>query len=175
MSIVLVRHTRPAVGSGICYGRTDLALADSFEREARKVLASLRSSDVLITSPLQRCRMLADEIGSAFDLAPQTDDRVQEMDFGDWEGRPWSDIPRDELDEWAQDFLHARPHRGESVAMLRERTLSAIADYRASRRRYIVVTHSGIIKAALATGDSADHFSTRVDFGAAIELPERGM
>ena len=170
MSIVLVRHTRPAVESDVCYGQTDLALADSFEREARAVIASLQNFDVLVTSPLERCRMLAAEIGSAFGLAPETDARVQEMDFGNWEGRPWSDIPRNELDEWARDFLHARPHRGETVAMLRERTLSAIADYRASRRRYVVVTHAGIIKAALATGDSADHFATRVEFGAAIEL-----
>lgn len=171
MSIVLVRHTRPAIGTGICYGRTDIALADSFAQEAQAVVSSLRDSDVLITSPLRRCRKLAEEIAAAFGLVPQTDLRVQEMDFGSWEGRPWSDIPRGELDEWARDFLHARPHNGESVAMLRERTLHAIADYRDSGHRYVVVTHSGVIKAALADGDSAESFAAKIGFGAAIALP----
>ena len=25
------------------------------------------------------------------------------MDFGDWEGRPWADIARGEIDAWTQD------------------------------------------------------------------------
>ena len=56
------------------------------------------------------------------------DERLREFDFGTWEGVRWDAIPRAELDAWAADFFHARPHGGESVHMLRERVETAIAD-----------------------------------------------
>jgi alpha-ribazole phosphatase len=171
MSIVLVRHTHPDVEGDVCYGRTDLDLAASFPDEALAVIATLQGCDVLITSPLQRCRMLATEIGSEFGVEPRIDDRVQEMDFGAWEGLRWSGIPGSELDQWAQDFLHARPHGGESVAMLRERSLAAIADYRKNPLRHIIVTHAGVIKAVLADGDGPEDFAASIGFGGAVELP----
>ncbi|HBF90413.1 MAG TPA: phosphoglycerate mutase, partial [Hyphomonas atlantica] len=49
-------------------------------------------------------------------------------DFGRWEMQPWGDLPRHELDAWANDFLDARPHGGESVAELTARTRAAISD-----------------------------------------------
>ena len=54
------------------------------------------------------------------------------MDFGRWEGLPWSAVPRAELDAWAADLMHARPHGGESVAMLLARTRRALARCRAA-------------------------------------------
>ena len=36
-----------------------------------------------------------------------------EMDFE--RGVAWDDIPRPEIDEWGENFLHARPHGGENV------------------------------------------------------------
>jgi len=170
VSIILVRHTRPNIANGICYGRTDLDVVPSFEEESSTVIAGLGPADVVVSSPLQRCLKLADRIAEAMRLEVQVDSRVQEMDFGRWEGLPWSDIARVELDAWAADFLHARSHAGESVAMLRERTLAALDDYRRSDNRYIVVTHSGVIKAALATGDSAQDFQTTTDFGGIVQL-----
>ena len=169
MSIILVRHTVPNVADNVCYGQTDLGLAESFQSEALEVISKLENCEVLITSPLQRCRKLAEKIGATFKIQPNIDPRVREMDFGTWEGYEWSDIPRHELDLWAKDFLHARPHGGDSVAMLRSRTLNALAEYSASRQRYIVVTHSGVIKAALSDGDDAEHFATAVDFGGVID------
>ncbi len=170
MSVMLVRHTRPAIEAGICYGRTDLAVADTFAEESREVLASLRDADVLITSPLLRCRKLASKIGTAFGLTPQIDERVQEIDFGSWENRPWSEIPRREIDAWADDFLHANPHGGESVSMLWERTIAALNDYRKSRLRHIVVTHSGVMKAAFAGDDGSGDYRQEFDYGAVVAL-----
>lgn len=165
MSVTLVRHTKPKIDDGICYGVTDLELAQSFDDEASQVIAALSASEKLVTSPLQRCRKLADRIGGAFNLRPMIDHRIREMDFGAWEGQAWSEIPERELNLWAKDFLHARPHGGDSVAMLRHRTLEALAEYHGQQQRVIVVTHSGVIKAALSDGDTAEHFRTVVEFG----------
>ena len=135
MHVTLVRHTRPLVSDGVCYGMTDLDLAATFEEEAARVVETLPPAQRLVTSPLYRCRRLAERIGAAQGLTPAIDERLREMDFGAWEGIAWDDIPRAELDAWAADFLHARPHGGENVYMLRERAWAAIEDYRRSGSR----------------------------------------
>lgn len=172
MPLILVRHTRPAVAEGICYGMTDLSLAPTFEEEAARIIEALPPAERLVTSPLRRCRLLAERIGAARNLAPVIDARLREMDFGAWEGVPWASIPRAELDAWAADFLHARPHGGESVHMLRERTGAAIDDYRRSGLSHVVVTHAGVIKAARAHGGEPEGWRSSVDFGGMVRLPD---
>ena len=171
MPVILVRHTRPAVPEGVCYGVTELDLAPTFDDEAAAVVAALPRADRLVSSPLQRCRRLAERIGVARGLVTLFDERLREFDFGTWEGVPWDCIPRTELDAWAADFLHARPHGGESVQMLRERVAAAIADYRRSGVSHVVVTHAGVIKAALAQTGHPDGWKVVVEFGASVRLP----
>ena len=171
MPLILVRHTRPLVADGVCYGVTDLDLAPTFDEEAARVVETLPPAERLVTSPLARCRRLAERVGAAWSLVPVVDSRLREMDFGAWEGVPWSAIPRDELDAWAADFLHARPHGGESVHMLYERSRSAIADYRAAGLSHIVVTHAGVIKAVRAEDRFPNAWKSNVEFGGTVRLP----
>ena len=171
MALILVRHTRPLVADGVCYGVTDLDLAPTFDDEAARVVASLPSAERLVTSPLGRCRRLAERIGAAKSLVPVVDPRLKEMDFGTWEGVSWDAIPRGEMDVWAADFLHARPHGGESVHMLYERSRSAIADYRATGLSHIVVTHAGVIKAVRAEDRYPNAWKSNVEFGGTVRLP----
>ena len=93
------------------------------------------------------------------------------MDFGAWEGVPWDDIPRSELDAWAADFLHARPHGGESVRMLYERARAAVTDYRQTGLSHIVVTHAGVIKAVRAEDRYPNAWKSNVEFGGTVHLP----
>ena len=93
------------------------------------------------------------------------------MDFGTWEGRAWNDIPRAELDAWAQDFLHARPHGGESVADLKARADQAVADLDPSQGDILLVTHAGIVRALFAKGPDAHHFQTDIDYGGLLRFP----
>ena len=52
-------------------------------------------------SPLRRCLQLAQGLRALRpDLAFRQDDRLAEMDFGDWEGWRWSDRPQAALDAW---------------------------------------------------------------------------
>ena len=172
MDVILVRHTRPAIPAGVCYGATDLDLASGFDDEAAAIAAALPPVDRLVSSPLRRCRRLAERIGTVQGIAPVFDERLRELDFGTWEGVPWDSIPRTELDAWAADFFHARPHGGESVHMLRERVGAAIADYRQRGVPHVVVTHAGVIKAALARSGHPDGWKALVEFGASVCLPQ---
>ena len=171
MGLILVRHTRPDVPEGLCYGRLDLALLDTFADEAAAVLHALPEVRRVVSSPLNRCRELARYIAAAGDLPLDVDERLTEMDFGTWEGRPWSALPASELDNWSNDFMHARPHGGESVAMLQSRVGEALGHWSARQEPIAVVTHAGVIKAACSAGGSrARDFSVSVDFGGIIAL-----
>lgn len=172
MALTLLRHTTPDVAPGTCYGRTDLALATSFADEASIVLAGLPRIDRIVSSPLTRCAELAEFVGERSGLNIIRDERLAEMDFGTWEMKPWSELPRDELDAWASDFLHARPHEGESVAMLTARTQNAIAELNHPSRHTLIVTHAGVIKAAFAALGGHHHYQSSVAYGGLITLLE---
>ena len=171
MALTLIRHTQPAVKPDICYGRTDLALAHTFAEEAEAVLAQLEPAVALVSSPLSRCRALAELIGSALHLQPAYDRRLQEMDFGTWEGRDWNDIPRTELDAWAADFLHAQPHGGESVHAFVARVHEVLAELRKDGVSRLVVTHAGVIKAStVAKGTDRSSFQASVAYGGMLRI-----
>ncbi|MEO0548311.1 MAG: alpha-ribazole phosphatase [Pseudomonadota bacterium] len=170
MALILLRHTTPQVAEGICYGQTDLPLADHYESEVQVALEALPDFNAIITSPLTRCKTLAEFIGLQTGLAVNPDTRLMEMDFGTWEGVAWDDIPRSEIDAWAEDFLHARPHGGESVAMLRDRSVKALTNWQTRYERPLIVTHSGVIKVALSKGDTAQDFNAKIDFGAFVTI-----
>lgn len=170
MALILLRHTRPDVPVGVCYGKRDVGLAATFTQDAEALLTGLPDFDRVFTSPLTRCRRLAEYIAVRFSRHVTEDDRLREMDFGHWEGRAWSAISRGEIDAWANDFLHARPHGGESVAMLRDRALEAFDAYRKLDGDTLIVTHGGVIKAALAMDETAESHAMTLDFGCFVTL-----
>jgi alpha-ribazole phosphatase len=58
MDIYLIRHTRTAAEAGLCYGQTDMALAESFAddmQEVRAKLPAIASDCPIFSSPLTRC------------------------------------------------------------------------------------------------------------------------
>ncbi len=77
--------------------------------------------------------------------APLVETRLLEMDFGDWEGRTWSDVPREQLDLWASDVAGYRMPGGESFVDVVARVGGALADL---REPHLIVTHGGVIRAA---------------------------
>jgi len=152
----LIRHLEPRGARGICYGRRDLPFdTTTLAPEAAAIRArlpecALRESPVF-TSPLSRCRALAQALAAP--RMPCIADELIELDFGTWEGSRWDALPRDQLDAWARDVWHYRPGGGESAAMVEERWRRWCE--RASSRGVesaIVVTHAGVIRAALAAG-----------------------
>ncbi|OLL33070.1 alpha-ribazole phosphatase [Burkholderia sp. SRS-W-2-2016] len=154
MDIVLIRHPAVALDAGVCYGHSDVALAENAEVSSNALamkFATLQvpAPRVLISSPLTRCAALAAEIANDFGCVVSHDENLKEMDFGDWETQRWDAIDRAQLDDWAADFEHARAHGGESVAQFVGRVQSwfdAFAQTRELSPAY-VVTHAGVMRA----------------------------
>lgn len=159
--LFLARHARPEIAPGTCYGRLDMAADAAATAEAARALdAVLPPGIAVVSSPLLRCRQLAQALGRPF----RTDDRLQEMDFGAWEGRPWADIPRDKLDAWSAGFAHYAAGGGESVAVFMARVAAAFDEPGAADTLW--VTHAGVIRAASLIADGrreiqrAEHWPT---------------
>ena len=167
MALTLLRHTTPDVVKGTCYGRTDLALADSFETELEQVLAQVPHAQLVVTSPLGRCHRLAERLSRHLSVKLYPVRHWIEMDFGTWEGVPWSGVPRAGLDAWAADFKGYAGHGGESVAMLEARVRHALE---VTPDHTIVVTHSGCIRAACAILGLHRGWDTDTPFGGVVRL-----
>ncbi|MGC4106885.1 MAG: alpha-ribazole phosphatase [Thermomicrobiales bacterium] len=149
MRLILVRHTPVANAAGLCYGRADLDLADSFGADAAAVRATLPPGPwAVVSSPARRCRRLAETLGPVVTLDP----RLAEADFGAWDGRAWDDLPRAEVDRWCDDFVTVRPPGGESFADVAARAEAFVADMtrRHPHGTVLAVTHAGVIRALLA-------------------------
>ena len=131
MNLWLVRHAQPLIDAGTCYGRLDMAAdADATAECAQALAERLPVGSRVISSPLQRCEQLAHALHALRpDLAYKTDVRLQEMDFGQWEGRAWQAIARSELEAWTGDFAHYKVgHDGESVTAFMARVSAAFDD-----------------------------------------------
>ena len=139
-----MRHPPPRVAAGICYGSSDLPLAEAPAEALARLVPLLPPQVTVFSSPLQRCRLLAE----ALHPAPQLDERLRETDFGSWEMQPWADLPRAELDAWAADPLHFRGHGGESVAQVQLRVLAFLEKLPSAPS--VIVTHGGVMKVLAA-------------------------
>lgn len=118
------RHPRPQGHQGRCIGRSDLRVDPRKARRlARRIHRhALRASAPLVvcTSPLRRCRDVGRHL-RRLGWRHHVDPLLLEADFGDWDGRAWSDIPRADIDAWVSNFLDHAPGGGESLRQVLDR------------------------------------------------------
>lgn len=149
MRLYLIRHGKPEAEIGICYGSSDLPVCEREQlRVAKALLPALPHGVPVFTSPLQRCRILAESIAAETDASGVSQDsRLAEIHFGDWEMRTWEEIPREEIDAWAADVVHYQPGKGESVLNVATRVRQFYDDLRSSGVvEAIAVCHAGTIR-----------------------------
>lgn len=161
MRTFLIRHPKPDIDTGICYGRSDLGLAESAVARAEALRPLLPPDAPVWSSPLRRCL----ELARALHAAPVIDERLLEMHFGDWEMRRWNEIPRAEIDAWAADPLGFAPPGGESPNELRARVAELLRDLPDTA---VLVAHGGVLRACVAElVGLAEWHTLRFDYGAA--------
>lgn len=150
MKLWLVRHAAPVVEPGTCYGRSDVAADPKGSADAARELAAAMPGAIRVaTSPSGRCTQLARDLQALRpELAFTQDARLQELDFGSWELRPWAAIPRDALDRWTADFGRHRPGGGEAVQELLTRVRAALEDAVRDGGDQLWITHAGVLRAA---------------------------
>jgi alpha-ribazole phosphatase len=142
------RHPRAPGAEGRCIGgRTELRVDPRrAKRLAHRIRAFARQHGLprlVVTSPLQRSRAVGRWL-ARWGWHHRIDAALGELDFGRWDGQPWTAVPRAEFDAWCADFERQAPGGGETVAALLQRVRGF--DPGAAR---IVVTHGGWLSAAL--------------------------
>lgn len=177
MELALIRHPRTGIAADVCVGQLDVECAPGWEAHADRLQRVLTAPDRLIASPLSRCRLLAERLGAAYRLAPEIDERLKEIHFGEWEGRRWADIDRAESDPWAANYLRAAPPGGESYEQMLSRVDAFLGDLGASFERIAIVTHAGPLRAILVrclglAPEAAWKFD--VGYGRVTRLAQRG-
>ena len=172
MTIYIVRHTKPKIEMGICYGQTDLDVGDSFDQEITSLqkYVSNYSDYKCISSPLQRCTKLAVALGFS---EYQTEPLIQEIDFGEWELEPWDNISRDKLDEWADNLQTFRFPKGESFLDLKVRVSSFIDSLDFEKDNILIISHAGVIRVffhILCEMELAKVLSIKISYGDIFEV-----
>ncbi len=133
-------------------GRTDVPLNSKGIRHAKKTARALKSfpPDQLFSSTLSRARQTAKEIASEFQMSMTIDPRLNELDFGKWEGASYKEMvkqKRSTLLKWQEGKLAKLPG-GESIHSITKRTRSFLKEIlkKYTNKTVAVVSHAGPIK-----------------------------
>jgi alpha-ribazole phosphatase len=146
MEIYLIRHTAVDVEQGVCYGQKDVELAETYPEELISVKENLKDVefDAIYSSPLSRAKKLANDI---YPDKAEEDERLMELNFGDWEGKAWDDIKDPNLEKWMDDFVNRKCSNGESFVMLRDRVADFWKELKGKEYNKVAVfTHGGVIR-----------------------------
>ncbi|WP_413700409.1 alpha-ribazole phosphatase family protein [Psychromonas sp. KJ10-10] len=160
LDIYFLRHTEPLIDAGICYGQLDCDVNEDYAEQLLKIkkFFQTKSIDAIYSSPLLRCAKLAEDLAVIKNgLAVRYLASLKEINFGDWEGMKWDDIPRIEIDKWNNNRLHFKFPNGESPREFTQRVLVAYSglqptSHSLQRKKtvIVVVAHAGVIRTLLA-------------------------
>lgn len=150
MEVTLIRHTSVGVPKGTCYGWTDVPLADTFIEEAENTKQQLQGLifNQVFSSPLSRARKLAAYCGYP---NPIIDERLKEMNMGDWEMRTFDEIERNDphIQEWFDDYMHQPTTNGESYPQLYQRVSNFLDEQRRQPFEHVAIfAHGGVLVSA---------------------------
>lgn len=146
--IYLIRHTSVDLNGSYFYGRTDVPLAPSFPEEATRIRSLLPESldFPFWSSPLSRCRLLAERLEVPF----TTDERLLELDFGQWEMKAIEQIPKQERDHFLANFTRQTPPEGEGFPEMQKRVVEFLEEVVEMKHDTVgIVAHSGVIRSML--------------------------
>lgn len=172
MEIILIRHTTPKIAKGICYGQSDLDVTDTFSEEIKPILKelSIDSETVFYSSPLKRCKKLAEKLADKIIF----DDRLKELDFGDWELQNWNDINKKELDIWMNDFVKVAATNGESYLDLHARTTSFLLEIaKQQHKKIVIITHAGVMRSLYSFINKTSletSFDLKLQYGQVVKI-----
>lgn len=147
--ITLIRHSSVAPARGLCYGFLNVDVSANFKREAEELQKKLAgySVDAVFSSPLQRCTQLAEFLFKNY----TTDDRLKELNYGEWEGKTWAEIAVPENSNWIFHHPDTVITGGESFHIQQKRVVEFFKEIEQSTHKKIaLVVHGGVIRSLIA-------------------------
>jgi probable phosphomutase (TIGR03848 family) len=159
-TVLLVRHGLTALTGPVLAGHTPgLHLDERGRAQADALAQRLRPVPLtaVVSSPLERCVETAGAVAAGRDgLAPQLDDRLVEVGYGDWTGRPLKELVKEPLWKVVQQHPSAAVFPGvggEALANAQARAVAAVREWNARLgpdATWLACSHGDVIKAVLA-------------------------
>jgi broad specificity phosphatase PhoE len=153
-TVDLLRHGE-CEGGNIYRGSTDVALSDTGWQQLREQTSNSPGWQSIISSPLQRCALFAEELADRFTLPLQLAPAFQEVHFGDWEGQEIASVWREQgnhVRRFFADPINAAPPNGEALYSFEQRVLAGWHHMVEQQRgnHILLVAHGGTIRVLLA-------------------------
>ena len=162
MTVILLRHGRSVANTAhTLAGRSEGVELDEKGRTQAGALAERLDGlaiKELVRSPLLRCRRTLEPLAAALGLDPVVDERLSEVDYGQWTGRQLGELVNEPLWTVVQQQPSAAVFpEGEGLAQVQARAVAAVRDH--DRRLtdvygtdtlWVACTHGDVIKSVLA-------------------------
>lgn len=162
MTVILLRHGRSL--SNIAHtlaGRTEgVELDEKGTAQAAALVERLEGLPIkaLVRSPLLRCRRTLEPLAAALGLEPVVDERLSEVDYGQWTGRKLGELVKEPLWSVVQQQPSAAVFPdGEGLAQVQARAVAAVREHDRRLRAthggdalWVACTHGDVIKAVVA-------------------------
>lgn len=162
MTVILLRHGRSTANtSRVLAGRTPgVELDEVGHIQAKGLVARLAGLAIaeIVHSPLLRCRQTVTPLALDRGLTPVADDRLVEVDYGQWTGRELGDLLKEPMWKVVQQHASAAVFPdGEALAHVQARSVAAVREHDGRLTAahggdvvWIACTHGDVIKAVLA-------------------------
>lgn len=162
MTVILLRHGRSSSNTaGVLAGRSEgVDLDDKGRDQAAGLIDRIGDLPIraVVSSPLLRCRRTVEPLAQALCLEPLFDERLAEVDYGEWTGRKLGDLVSEPLWKVVQAHPSAAVFPGgEGLAQVQARAVAAVREH--DRRLatehggdalWVACTHGDVIKALVA-------------------------
>jgi probable phosphoglycerate mutase len=154
--LLLARHGQTAWNASARFmGQLDIPMDETGRAQVRAL--SMRLSNerpaAIYCSDLVRARETARSIQAAIASSPPviSEPRLNEMNFGDWQGQTYAEIQQRDpqgLANWESERFHSAPPNGETLLTLAGRIQAAYHDLCAARsdQTVIVAGHGGSLQ-----------------------------
>ena len=155
--IYLVRHGQVEGHEMKRYnGQADVALTDRGRRQYRALRERLDDEEIsaVYSSDLTRCVEGARILAAPHGVSPIFDERLRELDIGEWEGKTWKELQSVYPEEWQarlDDLVNYRVPGGESLLDMAGRVRAAMSRILTEHPEgeVMVVGHGGVNRVVL--------------------------
>ncbi|MBX9914637.1 MAG: alpha-ribazole phosphatase family protein [Pseudomonadaceae bacterium] len=154
LQLDLLRHGETTGGNGF-RGSLDDELTEKGHSQMQQALAGLGGWDLVISSPMLRCQVFAQQFAAARGLPLRIEADLRELHFGDWEGRNAAEILFEDEQALGQFWTNPygfTPPAAEPVRDFANRVLTTVGRLSAelAGQRVLVITHGGVMRLLLA-------------------------
>jgi broad specificity phosphatase PhoE len=141
---------------GRIQGHSETELSEVGLSQARALSARLASEeiDAIYASNLGRAKLTAEIIAEPHGLFVQTEPRLCEADYGEWEGHTMDELRRMDPERtaaWMAEPVDVCPPGGETLEQVADRVAAVLEELRArpDDEQIVLVGHGGSVRALL--------------------------